>query len=112
MQQLREKQLFGKFKKSEFSLPNITFLGHVISKDGLFVEPQKIETIVNWSRSTNIAEVCTFLGSVGYYRRFVKDFKIAMPLTKLTQKDVPHPFLQFHPILEDLLHTMMLHTWI
>ena len=65
------------------------FLGHVISKDGISVDPQKIEAVVNWPRPSNVTEVRSFLGLVGYYRRFVKDFsKIALPLTQLTQKGI------------------------
>lgn len=90
LQALREQKLYAKLTKCEFWLDNVMFLGHVVNKDGISVDPQKIEAIVNWPRPTNVTEVCSFLGLAGYYRRFVKDFfKIALPLTQLTQKGVP-----------------------
>ena len=62
----------------------------VISKYSVSVDPQKIKTVVKWTRPTNVAELSSFWGLAKYYRRFVNDFsKIAMPLTQLTQRDVP-----------------------
>ncbi|XP_028112932.1 uncharacterized protein LOC114311048 [Camellia sinensis] len=90
LQILREKQLYGKFKKCEFWLVEIAFLGHIIKKDGISVDPHKIEAIINWPTSTNVSEVHNFMGLAGYYRRFVRDFsKIVVPLTQLTRKGEP-----------------------
>ena len=87
LQTLREHQLYAKFSKCEFWLDQVVFLGHVVSKDGIQVDPRKIEAVIDWPRPTTITEVRSFLGLAGYYRRFVKDFsKIAAPLTRLTQK--------------------------
>ncbi|XP_040967859.1 uncharacterized protein [Gossypium hirsutum] len=90
LQILREKQLYGKLSKCEFWLSEVVFLGHVVSADGIRVDPKKIEAIVQWKASKNVSQVRSFLGLAGYYRRFVNGFsKIALPMTKLLQKNVP-----------------------
>ena len=66
------------------------FLGHTVCKEGIRVDLKKIETVVQWPRSTNITEIKSFLSVVGYYRKFIQDFsKIAAPLTQLTRKEEP-----------------------
>jgi hypothetical protein len=85
---LREKKLFAKLKKCEFWLKEVSFLGHVISKDGVAVDPRKIEAVTNWKRPSNVNEIRSFLGFAGYYRRFVEGFsKLSGPLTALTKKN-------------------------
>jgi hypothetical protein len=64
-------------------------LGHIISRDGIAVDPQKIEAIREWSAPKNVTEVRSFMGFVGYYRRFIKGFsKISHPITSLQRKGV------------------------
>ena len=88
LQILRERQLYAKFSKCQFWLDKVAFLGHVISVEGVSVEPQKIEAIVNWKPPTNVFEVRSFLGLVGYFKKFVEGFSnIATPLTNLLKKD-------------------------
>ncbi|XP_050216386.1 uncharacterized mitochondrial protein AtMg00860-like [Mercurialis annua] len=88
LQTLREYQLHAKFSKCEFLLKEVAFLGHVISQSGIKVDPKKIEAVIEWKLPDSVTEVRSFLGLAGYYRRFVQDFsKIAVPLTKLTQKN-------------------------
>ncbi|GKA78563.1 putative reverse transcriptase domain-containing protein [Tanacetum coccineum] len=66
---------------------NIQFLGHVISGDGIHVDPSKIEIVKNWKAHRTPSEVCLFLGLAGYYHRFIENFsKIAKPLIVLTHK--------------------------
>jgi hypothetical protein len=85
---LREKKLFAKLKKCEFWLKKISFLGHVISGDGIEVDPSKIEAVVKWERPTNAHEIRSFLGLPGYYRRFVEGFFVlSRLLTTLTKKN-------------------------
>ena len=89
LQILREKQLFAKLRKCEFWLKEVTFLGHIVSAEGIRVDPAKIEAIVNWKPPRNVIEVRSFLGLAGYYRRFVKGFFIRESLlTKLLRKGV------------------------
>ncbi|XP_069147076.1 uncharacterized protein [Solanum lycopersicum] len=90
LEMLREKKLCAKFSKCEFWLDAVSFLGHVVSKDGVMVDPSKIETVKNWVRPTNVSEIRSFVGLASYYRRFVKGFSsIASQLTNLTKQNVP-----------------------
>ncbi|KAA3469677.1 reverse transcriptase [Gossypium australe] len=75
LQTLREKQLYAKFSKCEFWLHEVSFLGHIVSASGIRVYPSKISAILNWKPPRNVSEVRSFLGLVGYYRRFVKSEK-------------------------------------
>ncbi|MDV3194623.1 MAG: reverse transcriptase family protein, partial [Candidatus Phytoplasma australasiaticum] len=85
---LRKETLYAKFSKCEFWLQEVQFLGHVISKKGIHVDPAKIEDVKNWETPKSPIDIRSFLGLAGYYRRFIKNFsKIASPMTKLTQKD-------------------------
>ena len=78
LQTLRERQLYAKLSKCKFWLNRVAFLGHVISVEGVSVDPQKIEAVVNWKPPKNVSEVKSFLGLAGYYRKFVEVFfKIA-----------------------------------
>jgi len=87
---LREHKLYGKLSKCEFWLDEVQFLGHVISTQGISVDPAKIETMVKWERPQTVTEVRNFLGLAGYYRQFVEGFsKLVSPLTQLTRKDQP-----------------------
>ena len=89
LQTLRDKQLYAKFSKSEFWLREVGFLGHIVSGDGIRVDPSKISAIVDWKPPKNVTEVRSFLGLAGYYRRFVNGFSIiAAPMTRLLRKDV------------------------
>jgi hypothetical protein len=88
LEMLRSNQLYTKFSKCEFWLTEVAFLGHVISTGGILVEPSKVKDVLNWMAPTNTLEICSFLGLVGYYRRFIKDFsKIAKPMTRLLEKN-------------------------
>nr|GEZ06837.1 putative reverse transcriptase domain, ribonuclease H-like domain, aspartic peptidase domain protein [Tanacetum cinerariifolium] len=87
---LKKEKLYAKFSKCKFWLREVQFLRHVINGDGIHVDPSKIETVNNWEAPRTPSEVCSFLGLAGYYRRFIEDFfRIAKPLTVLTQKTLP-----------------------
>src|ERR1051325_320570 len=87
MELLKEKKLYAKLSKCEFWLSEVSFLGHVISKNDIVVDPTKVEAVSQWEAPKNASEIRTFLGLAGYYRKFIEGFsKLALPLTKLTRK--------------------------
>ncbi|XP_057760408.1 uncharacterized mitochondrial protein AtMg00860-like [Arachis stenosperma] len=87
---LKENKLYVKLSKCEFWKKEVKFLGHVVSKQGIAVDPSKVEAVMNWGRPTSVTEIRSFLGLAGYYQRLIKGFsQIALPLTRLTRKDVP-----------------------
>ena len=91
LQKLREHKLYAKFSKCEFWLNEVFFLGHILSHNGISVDPSKIKDVVEWVTPTVVKEVRGFLGLVGYYGRFVPDFsKIAKPLIRLSKKNEPY----------------------
>nr|GEY83789.1 retrotransposon protein, putative, Ty3-gypsy subclass [Tanacetum cinerariifolium] len=84
---LRQKKLYAKFSMCDFWFGQAAFLGHIVSADGITMDPAKVEAITKWSRPTTVTKVRSFLGLAGYYRRFVKGFSLlALPLTKLMRK--------------------------
>ncbi|GKF87484.1 putative reverse transcriptase domain-containing protein, partial [Tanacetum coccineum] len=85
---LKKERLYAKFSKCDFWLDLEQFLGHVIDRNGVHVDPAKIEAIRNWAALTTPMEVRQFLGLDGYYQMFIEGLSlISKPLTKLTQKD-------------------------
>ncbi|KAI3505152.1 hypothetical protein L1887_27074 [Cichorium endivia] len=94
---LRREKLYAKFSKCEFWLSEVQFLGHMICKDGVKVDPSKVEAVMNWEVPKSPTEIRSFLGLAGYYRRFIQDFsKIASPLTALTRKNVKFLWAELH----------------
>ncbi|WMV29193.1 hypothetical protein MTR67_022578 [Solanum verrucosum] len=86
---LAEHKLYAKFSKCEFWFSSVAFLGHVVSKKGVMVDPQMIEPVKNWVRPSSVTEVRSFMGLVSYYRRFVKNYaSISMHLAMLTENEV------------------------
>ncbi|KAJ4957462.1 hypothetical protein NE237_024573 [Protea cynaroides] len=87
LQRLRREKLYAKFKKCKFWRKEVAFLGHVVSTDDIKVDPSKIAAIVGWDALKSVAEIHSFLGLAGYYRRFIEDYsRIIVSLTRLTKK--------------------------
>src|SRR5436190_19033063 len=88
LDRLQEHQLYAKFNKCQFWLKEVYFLGHILSAKGVAIDPSKVQEVLEWKSPTSVTEIRSFLGLVGYYRRFIQDFsKIAKPMTKLLQKE-------------------------
>ena len=86
---LRENSFYAKFLKYEFWLQQVSFSGHVLSKDEILVDSTKIEVVPKWECPIIVTEVQSFLGLAGYYQMFVQEFgRIASELTQLMRKGV------------------------
>jgi transposase InsO family protein len=88
LRRLDEANLRLKREKCTFGADSISYLGHVISRDGVAMDPSKITSIVEWPTPKNVGDVRSFLGLIGYYRKFLVGFgEISAPLVELTKKE-------------------------
>jgi hypothetical protein len=114
LQRLRDHRLYAKLSKCDFWLREIKFLGHTISQDGVSVDPEKVQEVMNWKPPTTVRQIRSFLGFAGYYRRFIPDFsRIAKPMTELLNKGVKYECSQkcedaFHALRQHLTTTPVL----
>lgn len=82
LQTLKEKKVYAKLSKCELWLKEVSFLGHVVYSRGIYVDLLKVDVVLQWEILKFVTEIKSFLGLVGYYRRFIKGFsKLEMPLT-------------------------------
>ena len=85
---LEAKQLYANISKRFFGVQEVEYLGHIVSHEGVKVDPRKIKTIKEWKIPTSIKHLRGFLGLTRYYHKFVKNYeRIAEPLTTLLKKD-------------------------
>ena len=107
LQRLREHRLYAKLSKCDFWLKEIKFLGHTISQDGIAVDPDKVQEVMNWKPPTTVRQIWSFLGLAGYYRWFIPDFsQIVKPMTELLKKGAKFEWGQK---CEDAFHTLRQH---
>src|SRR4051812_34293964 len=108
---LRQHKLYGKISKCEFFKPSVSYLGHIISNQGIATDPEKIEAIQAWPVPKSLKELQSFLGICNYYRRFVPHYSSsAAPLTQLTHKDTPYTWTTQTQAAFDTLRTALTHT--
>ena len=87
LQLLRDHKLYAKLIKCDFYKDRIHYLGDIISDKGIYVDPEKIEAIMNLPTPRNVTDVRSFMGLARYYRRFIEGFsKVAHPITSLQRE--------------------------
>lgn len=88
---LKKNRLFAKLSKCTFARSSVNFLGHVVSNQGIHVDPKKVRAVKEWPIPTNVTEVKSFLGLATYFRKFLSNFaSMAHPLHQLCKKDAPY----------------------
>ncbi|CAI7831834.1 unnamed protein product [Closterium sp. NIES-54] len=105
---LRRDKFYVKLSKSEFALKKIQFLGHMVSAQGVHVDPKNIEAVRTWKTPENVKELQQFLGFANYYNWFVPQYaKIATPLTNLLKKNTPFKWEDVHQQAMEQLKTAL-----
>lgn len=90
LDRLAEAGLKLSLDKCQFCQPQVSYLGHIISADGVATDPSKVEAVKNWPQPANLKSLRSFLGFCGYYRRFIENYSaIVRPLTELTKGYAP-----------------------
>jgi hypothetical protein len=108
---LCDARLFGNLEKCIFCTDQVSFLGYVVTPQGIEVDETKIEAIKSWPVPQTITQVRSFLALAGFYRRFIKDFStIAAPLHELTKKGVSFHWGKAHDESFDALKGKLTHT--
>ena len=85
---LKENQFYAKKSKYTFGKQEVEYLGHIISKEGVKVDPRKIQVMKEWPQPKNVSKLRGFLGLTGYYRIFIKNYAhVTSPLTNLLKRN-------------------------
>ncbi|CAI7778357.1 unnamed protein product [Closterium sp. NIES-53] len=105
---LQENKSYVKLSKSDFALKKVQFLWHMVSAEGIHVDPRKIEVVKKWKVPENVKELQQFLGFANCYNRFMPQYaKIAAPLTNLLKKDMPYKWDNPHRQAMEQLQTAL-----
>ncbi|GAA5988531.1 hypothetical protein JCM11641_003305 [Rhodosporidiobolus odoratus] len=104
LDKMREARLFAKAEKCSFDESSTEYLGFIVDRDGVRMDPQKLASVSSWPVPTTLREVQSFLGFANFYRRFIKDYsRIAHPLTRLIRKQVS---FEMDPPAVDAFHAL------
>ena len=89
LRRLQRDKFYAKLSKCDFFQTSLKFLGHIVSKDGISPDPEKVRVILEWPTPTNVKDVRSFLGLANYFRKYVNHFsEMAIPLTNLTKGNI------------------------
>ena len=89
LQLLQDNELYVKLSKCDFEKEELKFLGHIVSGDGMKVDPTKTAVVKDWPTPTSVTHVRAFLGLCNYFRKFLQGYTMmVLPLVRLTRKDV------------------------
>jgi hypothetical protein len=107
LQLLKEKQTYAKPSKCFFGVKEVEYLGHIVSHEGVKVDPNKIKAMMDWPIPKTLKILRGFLGLTGYYHKFVRHYgRIEEPLTILTKKDAFSWILEANKAFEQLKEVM------
>ena len=108
LDKLRASKLYAKESKCEFFKTEVEFLGHMVGRDGIRMMDDKVQAISEWPTPTKVGDIRAFLGTAGYYRKFIRDFSaIATPLTELTKEAVKFEWAAKHQAAFNKLKSAM-----
>jgi hypothetical protein len=115
LQLLKEQQLYAKLSKCFFGVKEVEYLGHIVSHEGVKVDPNKIKAMMDWPIPKTLKNLRGFLGLTGYYHKFVRNYgRIAAPLMTLTKKDAfswtPEATKAFEQLKEVMCKALVLTT--
>ncbi|GKD76875.1 putative mitochondrial protein [Tanacetum coccineum] len=113
LQVMKDNTLYAKKSKCYFAIPQVEYLGHIISAQGVSVDPSKIEAMQKWPIPSTLKQLRGFLGLTGYYKRFIKEYaSISQSLVALTKKDAfkwnPSAELAYHKLKEAMVKAPVL----
>ena len=115
---LCENGLYAHPDKCCFSEDTVKYLGFILSKDGLKMDPSKVQTIQDWPELHNVKDIQSFLSFANFYRCFIFDYSdIMIPLTQLTHKGIPWNFTNaaqksFQALKSPFISTPVLTHWV